>query len=65
MSYNACVRKTIEPNFAPNYWLYLDQIFSVHGAVQKAFPMSPAIGTSPFFTDITNINFIDMSLIVD
>ena len=38
---------------------------SAHGAVKKAFQMSPAIRPIIFFTAIIKINLTDMSLMVD
>ena len=48
--YTARFRTTIAPNFAPNYWPHVDQIFSTHGAMKKAFQMSPANILCQFFT---------------
>ena len=63
--YNGHFRTTISPNFVPNYWSHLDQIFYAHGAVQKSFNIYTAIIPSLFLTDIINTNLTDMSLMVN
>ena len=64
-SYNACFRTTIAPNFAPNYWLHVDQIFSAHGALQKEFTMSTYISPIIFFTSIITIHLKYMDSMFD
>ena len=61
MLYPSHIMHALEENM-PNYWPYIDQICYAHCDVQKAFPMSPEIIPSTFFTDIININLTDMSL---